>query len=301
LVEAFVKEQVCEAMWDLLRWPHGEWKFRKNIKTREDVGPPVMVRELLETLRDRGYQWESISAVIHGPGAVPTLSARSHANPKTTLDSDAWSMLCKIDGERTVAELAHDCGYTMFEAGHIILSLVRSGLVDIEEELDSDDDIDDGERPYGASALSLALTGQLDDAGEAMTKLARLADDMTGEPATAPPNGNGSHPDPATPSQRNNGSRRLPVGPYSQSEDSFAASLAKVSSALSDVLGEDAPPAPPAVSHVVQRPAPPVDDEDLQRRRRARAAAAAELATAQALIESLRDPATTSPSPEPIG
>jgi Domain of unknown function (DUF4388) len=298
VVEAFVKEQVCEAMWDLLRWPHGEWKFRKNIKTREDVGPPVSVRELLETLRDRGYQWESISAVIHGPGAVPTLSARSHPNPRTTLDSDAWSMLCKIDGERNAAELAHDCGYTMFEAGHIILSLVRAGLVDIAEELDSDDDIDDGDRPYGASALSLALTGQLDDAGEAMTKLARLADDMTGDPAT---NGEGTHSDPATPEQGRNGSRRLPVAPFGRSEDSFAASIAAVSSALSDVLGEDAPPSASAASHVVRRPAAAIDDAELQRRKRARAAAAEELASAQALIESLRDPAAPSLAPQHNG
>ena len=59
-----------------------------------------------------------------------------------TLDPDAWSMLCKIDGDRSVAELARDCGYTLFEAGHVIVSLVRAGLVDIEEDLDSEPDDD---------------------------------------------------------------------------------------------------------------------------------------------------------------
>ena len=55
VVEAFVKEQVNEALWDLLRWPEGDWKFRKNVTAREDVGPPMGVVELLETLRERGY------------------------------------------------------------------------------------------------------------------------------------------------------------------------------------------------------------------------------------------------------
>src|SRR5277367_3858889 len=69
VVEAFVLEQVNEALWDLLRWTDGRWKFRKNIRAREDIGPSMVVVELLATLRDRGYEWENISAVVHGPAA----------------------------------------------------------------------------------------------------------------------------------------------------------------------------------------------------------------------------------------
>jgi hypothetical protein len=127
VVEAFVKEQVHEALWDLMRWGDGRWRFRKNSKTREDVGPPMVVVELLESLRERGYEWETISAVVHGPNAVPMLSARGDSAAETTLDNDAWSMLCKIDGQRTVSELARDCGYTLFEAGHVIVGRHRRG------------------------------------------------------------------------------------------------------------------------------------------------------------------------------
>src|SRR3954462_6639399 len=37
VVEAFIKEQVHDAVWDLIKWVDGAWKFRKNEKTREDV------------------------------------------------------------------------------------------------------------------------------------------------------------------------------------------------------------------------------------------------------------------------
>ena len=47
-------------------------------------------------------------------------------------------MLCKVDGERSVADLAADCGFTVFEAGHIIAALVKAGLVDMDV-LDDDD------------------------------------------------------------------------------------------------------------------------------------------------------------------
>src|SRR5438067_2488051 len=136
VVEAFVKEQVHDALWDLIKWTEGRWRFRKSEKTREDVAPPMLVADLLTQLRERGAEWESISAVVHGPTAVPVLSAGGGGAPETTLDADAWSMLCKIDGERSVAELARDCGYTLFEAGQVLVSLVQAGLVDIEENIE---------------------------------------------------------------------------------------------------------------------------------------------------------------------
>src|SRR6059058_5403159 len=96
----------------------------------------MTVQELLENLRERGVEWEAISEVVHGPTAVPVLSTSGGGAPEMTLDADAWSMLCKIDGERSVAELARDCGYTMFEAGQVLVSLVQAGLVDIEEDIE---------------------------------------------------------------------------------------------------------------------------------------------------------------------
>ena len=129
-------EQVHDAVWDLIRWTEGRWRFRKNEKTREDVAPPMTVQDLLDNLRERGVEWEAISDVVHGPTAVPVLSARGGGAPETTLDADAWSMLCKIDGERSVAELARDCGYTLFEAGQVLVTLVKAGLVDIEEDVE---------------------------------------------------------------------------------------------------------------------------------------------------------------------
>src|SRR5438270_6686755 len=128
--------------------------------TREDVAPPMTVQELLENLRERGVEWEAISDVVHGPTAVPVLSARGGGAPETTLDADAWSMLCKIDGERSVAELARDCGYTLFEAGQVLVTLVQAGLVDIEEDLEvvpTAPALAVAEERYGASEVSSAL------------------------------------------------------------------------------------------------------------------------------------------------
>jgi hypothetical protein len=311
VVEAFVKEQVHDALWDLIKWADGPWKFRKNEKTREDVAPPMAVAGLLADLRERGYEWQTISKVVNGPNAVPVLSARGGGEAETTLNPDAWSMLCKIDGERTIAELARDCGYTMFEAGLVLVALVNAGLVDIEEDVEPSPDALVEDERYGASTVSSALAAdaaaaeaeaEAIEGDDRFADLARLVtevaasvrEDHVVEPAAAPAL------ELPSPIRINGGGN----------DQSFAASLARVSSALSDVLG----PAPATLDpfevphelrirgkRAVEKKT--VITEEDARKTRARQAAAAELAAAHALAEALKaaqnEPARTVAEPAP--
>jgi hypothetical protein len=328
VVEAFVMEQTTEALWDLLRWSDGRWKFRKNIRAREDIGPPMVVVELLATLRDRGYEWENISAVVHGPAAVPMLSASGGGSAETTLDNDAWSMLCKIDGERSVADLARDCGYTLFEAGQVIVQLVQAGLVDIDEDLDLS-----GSELYGATTLTSALAGDLDESRAAeeaeeaaaiaaakaaddanedvLSRLARLVNEVAGD-HSQDEGTNGYQPavedEPAA--ARAESAPTVALAPpltsgvtsfdnpmivplHRHSNESFATSIARVSNALSDVLGETPDTTEQETSTAskpvaLKRSKSSTSDPEWQRRKRLRSAAAAELASAQAMVETLR-------------
>ncbi|HET7310235.1 MAG TPA: DUF4388 domain-containing protein, partial [Mycobacteriales bacterium] len=353
VVEAFVKEQVHDALWDLIRWSEGRWRFRKNEKTREDVAPPMPVSDLLTNLRDRGAEWESISAVVHGPTAVPMLSARGGGSAETTLDADAWSMLCKIDGERSAAELARDCGYTLFEAGQILVTLVKAGLVDIEEDVEVvaapvADDADD--ELYGAQSVGSALAADAQDAddavdaadsdesfdggsadvsddvadevGDEFAALARLVTEVaaaTRDDVEAPTHeADEVYPavDPL-PAERTEDddvaaavaaiaslsaariedelpASATPLHPLVD-EETFAASIARVSSALADVLGpapqHDDPfevPAALRTKKQSKRDDKPVRTPETERRERLRAGAAAELAAAHALAEAIR-------------
>src|SRR3954466_475814 len=95
VVESFVGETVRDAMTDLVRWHVGRWRFRKNERSREDVAPPSTVADLLADVVARQEQWDEISETVHSPNAVPLLSTRGGASAETTLDPDAWSLLCK--------------------------------------------------------------------------------------------------------------------------------------------------------------------------------------------------------------
>jgi hypothetical protein len=312
VVEAFVKEQIHDALWELIRWTRGPWSFRENVKTREEVAPPVTVADLLHELRARGFEWEAISQVVHGPGAVPVLSARGSGEPQTTLDNDAWSMLCKVDGQRSVADLARDGGYTLFEAGQVIVALVQAGLVDIEEDVDLA-----GSEPYGASTIAAALAGEADadsadrpddqvDDGTAsapMSQLARLVAGLAGDgdalteaaelDAQVARAATADAPPVERPAARDEpADYRL----RQHSDESFAASIARVSTALCDVLGPATDVDSDAASGASDlrakraraRARTAVPDPEWERQERHRAAAAAELAAAHALAESSR-------------
>ncbi|MCW2623050.1 MAG: hypothetical protein JWL64_2652, partial [Frankiales bacterium] len=136
IVEAVIAEQLRDAVTELLTWTKGTWRFRINERTREDVAPPNTVAQLLEEVSQRHASWLDVLTVIHDVESVPFLSSADNASDETAIDPDAWSLLCKVDGMRTVAELARDCGFTLYEGGHVICALARAGLLEIEDDAD---------------------------------------------------------------------------------------------------------------------------------------------------------------------
>ncbi|MEP6761114.1 MAG: DUF4388 domain-containing protein [Sporichthyaceae bacterium] len=132
VVEQFVVEHLKDALADLMGWPVAAWKFRKGKKTRQDIAPPTPVDSLLDDLRDRGTTWESIVTIIGGTTAVPVLSSGEAPPEAVELGPNEWALLCKVDGERSVAELAADCGFTLFEAGQVVSRLIEAQLLGVE-------------------------------------------------------------------------------------------------------------------------------------------------------------------------
>lgn len=133
VVEAFATEQVFDALTALAGWPTGRWRVRPGERTRDTSAPAITVDDALAMVEDRRRTWQQIYAEVGGTSGVPTLSTRGAGDGAAMLDPEAWSMLCKVDGERSLAELARDCGYTNFEAGHVVLTLVEARLVDVPE------------------------------------------------------------------------------------------------------------------------------------------------------------------------
>jgi ribosomal protein L16 Arg81 hydroxylase len=156
VVEAFGMEQLRDGCFEMSRWGTGKWKFRKNEKTREDVAAALIVPELLDEVLRRQLEWSILIEVIGRVDAVPVLGAGGLACAEMALNQDQWALLCKVDGERSVHQLARDCGFTDFEAGQTVSALVMTGLLEMDGA-----DADDGE-----SAAEADLDGDDTEAEE---------------------------------------------------------------------------------------------------------------------------------------
>ena len=131
IVEAFATEQIRDRIADLMHWPVAQKKFRNGDRVRPDVAPSHTVTELLEWAQARDSQWEQIVPFIGGADFVPILASAATAPEDISLDPYDWALLCKVDGERQISELADECGFTVVEAGLVVLGLIDAGLVQI--------------------------------------------------------------------------------------------------------------------------------------------------------------------------
>ncbi|MDQ1485657.1 MAG: hypothetical protein QOJ62_1350, partial [Actinomycetota bacterium] len=301
VVEAFVQEQVRDGFTDLMAWTSGRWRFRKAEKTREDIAPPTPLEDLLAEVNVRRSVWDDIVNAVHGPNAVPMLAARG-GEADITLDPDTWSLLCKIDGERSIADLARECGFTLFEAGNVVRALVEAGLVDVEEDLGPNGvplvPDEDDETPETAPAEvdgGFVVTDEIVEKAEP----GAIRDDFPRTAALAAAfalSGSKSGPQAVTETIDDLS------GPsdIDRSDDEGMPSLARLSEALTKVLGPRHDDASSFVDpfHVPEEirlrpsaktaPAPVERTEDDLRRDRIRHAAAAELAAAHAEAEAMR-------------
>ncbi|MDQ1687411.1 MAG: hypothetical protein QOK42_386, partial [Frankiaceae bacterium] len=306
VVEAFVTEQLRDGITDLLRWQDGRWRFRKNDKTREDVAPPMAIDELLAAVEEREGEWAGILQEVHAPTAIPVLSTRGTASPEMMLDGDSWSLLCKIDGERSIAELARDAGLTLFEAGRVVVALVQAGLVDVEETVEPALSVVTGPEPVTTTAVE---EDQQEPPADMAMRLAAafstpeepaqdIAEPVPAEPYEALAEAAATSDMSEIAALVTEAVLSSPAAVGGDPRDELSASIARVSAALSDLLGSSPaqqgqdvfdlppglrkPPKPAPSSRTKKRTA---DDE---RRDRLRAAAAAELASAHAEAEAGR-------------
>jgi len=272
VVQAFVEEQVRESLSDVLPWRSGAWKFRVNERTREDVAPPTAVDVLLDEITSRRSHWAAMEQTLHGPDSVPVLSTAGSSSNEMQIDPDAWSLLCKVDGARSITELARECGFTLYEAGQVVFTLVGAGLLEVEDApVAREVDLDDAEvEPLAPADVA-----------------SRLVSALLATPTHVPSQAWAPDEEQVTESRQVS----------TRSDDaSVNSSISRVSEALAGLLGpatadDDVFSGP---THRAAPPPAPVVPEDPRKAERARRTAARreadaeELATAQAELEAAR-------------
>ena len=154
LLRAMVEEQAVDAVFDLLRWPDGEFAFSLDEAGPDDIGVQLAVDELVNEARGRLESWEHACQVIPSPDTVLAVPVAVTEDPQ--LSRAEWALLALVDGRRSVAELVALAGRGDFAVVSALATLVERELLVVREK--------DHDQSADALLRRHALLGRLEKA-----------------------------------------------------------------------------------------------------------------------------------------
>jgi hypothetical protein len=129
---ALAVEQASDAVFDLLRWPDGEFAFVVDEADPDDLGATVAVEDVVAEGQRRMQTW----AEADMPAADEVISLAPAPADEPALTRDEWSLLSLVDGRRTVADLVVLSGRGEYVVVSALAGLVERGLLVVGESSD---------------------------------------------------------------------------------------------------------------------------------------------------------------------
>ena len=130
-IRVFALEQVIDAVFDVIRWRFGTYRFAgTKLADVAEVPLRIPVDQLLLEVSRREEEWTELSRIIPDLEAIPTFVA-GRGSAAASLEPDEFAVLASIDGVRSVRELASDLGYGEFETARIVYGLALLDIVEL--------------------------------------------------------------------------------------------------------------------------------------------------------------------------
>jgi hypothetical protein len=118
-----------EAIYALAIWSSGDFQFTPGEETDVPSIEKSNTSLLMEAAR-RLDEWKVLSRKIPAVDYVPAFLTRDSAEP-VTLSPPEWNLVVKIDGKKTIEELARTVGLSSFETAKVLYGLITAGLVEM--------------------------------------------------------------------------------------------------------------------------------------------------------------------------
>ncbi len=132
----FLAEQGTEVIFRLQRPGRGTFDFHDGSRPRHESGQSVDIEKALAEAEHRVAQWAEIEELIpstkHRIRMAPNLPSGAR---DVTVTSPTWRLLAALAGQATVEEVAERIGSTEFVVAQALASMVRTGLVELAEQL----------------------------------------------------------------------------------------------------------------------------------------------------------------------
>jgi hypothetical protein len=118
-----------EAVYTLAIWSTGDFQFTPGKESDKVTIDKTNTSLLMEAAR-RLDEWKVLARKIPNVESIPVLKPRELGEP-VTLSPPEWTLVIRIDGRKTVEELARATASNSFETAKVLYGLVTSDLVDM--------------------------------------------------------------------------------------------------------------------------------------------------------------------------
>ncbi|HSS43732.1 MAG TPA: DUF4388 domain-containing protein [Thermoanaerobaculia bacterium] len=118
-----------EAIYALAIWSTGDFQFTPA-EEADSVSIEKSNTSLLMEAARRLDEWKVLSRKIPGVDYVPVVLRREVAEP-VTLSPPEWNLVTRIDGKKTVDELARANGLSSFDTAKVLYGLITSNLIEM--------------------------------------------------------------------------------------------------------------------------------------------------------------------------
>jgi hypothetical protein len=167
-----------EAVYALATWRTGEFRFDAEVAAPRQTIQKSNTNLLMEAAR-RLDEWRVLSKKIPSVDLVPQFAVLENREGQINLNTMEWLLLSKIDGQRTIRQIAAAAGMGVLDTAKLLYGLVAPNLIRLKEK---------GASPAAAHAASPAPSPA---AERPATTRPAAAPTPTPTPAPAP---SASHP-----------------------------------------------------------------------------------------------------------
>ena len=134
-LESAVRQQIEDAIFDLLRWELGEFAWEPGGEFVTEVHIGVSVENLIMEASRRLDEYEVIKRKIPSGQAVLGMAATPPEGAvEINITPQEWRILVLVDGSRTVEDIAALVGLDEFGAMRVLYGLVSAGLIELISE-----------------------------------------------------------------------------------------------------------------------------------------------------------------------
>jgi hypothetical protein len=136
MIDAQVGELVGEeAIYALAIWNQGEFQFSAGEEASRQTINKSNTNLLMEAAR-RLDEWRVLSKKIASIEMVPELQARAGRAEQITLNTLEWLLVTRIDGRRSIAEIANLLEMSAFDVAKILYGMITAELVQLKKKAD---------------------------------------------------------------------------------------------------------------------------------------------------------------------